>query len=246
MTFISAAGSRTGRGRRINQDAGYAGARLLAVADGDGEGGEIAAALVIDALRVCDTEMPTDALVTRLRDAVGQARERIRTLSGRHRELTGMGTAFTALVSSGDDLALADFGITQAHMLRESELFQITSDEGSLQVCVVEPDPQGMRPTGPVLNAGTDREPSIMVRKARPGDRYLLCCEALSFHSDVMDRYEVLMTEDDPAVAVSRLLGLVMANGHEEDVTCVVADVTDAPTLNPPMLVAAGASLPGT
>ncbi|GAA2086509.1 PP2C family protein-serine/threonine phosphatase [Actinomadura alba] len=244
MTFISAAGSHTGRGRRINQDAGYAGARLLAIADGEGVGGEIAAAFVIDALRACDTEMPPDALVPSVREAVEQARDRIRALCGRRRELAGMGTAFTALVCAGDRLALVDFGITQAYMLRDSELSQITMDEGP--PCVLGMDPRMVRPTGPLLNADTGNKPYIMSRDARPGDRYLLCCEALSFHSDVMQRYEVLLTEPDPAAAVSRLLDLARWNGHEEDITCVVADVTDAPVLGPPTLVAAGALLPGT
>jgi hypothetical protein len=122
-------------------------------------------------------------------------------------------------------------------MLRESELYQITHDDEPLCVLGMSgEDLRRMRPAGPVLDACTEREPSIMLRKARPGDRYLLCCEALAASSDVMARYEVLMTETDPAAAVSGMLGLAAGSRRQEDLTCVVADVTDAPASSPPML----------
>ncbi|HEX7162998.1 MAG TPA: MerR family transcriptional regulator [Trebonia sp.] len=54
-----AAASDIGRVRGQNQDAGYAGPRLIAVADGFGPGGDRASAAAVDALRQLETASPT-------------------------------------------------------------------------------------------------------------------------------------------------------------------------------------------
>ena len=68
-----AAASDIGRHRPANQDAAYASARLLAVADGMGGGGELASAAAIDALKPLETGLPAGDLLNALADAVAEA-----------------------------------------------------------------------------------------------------------------------------------------------------------------------------
>src|SRR5579863_3639885 len=68
-----AAGSDIGRHRPANQDAAYASARLLAVADGMGGGGDMASAAAIDALKPLEAGLPTGDLLNVLADAVAAA-----------------------------------------------------------------------------------------------------------------------------------------------------------------------------
>src|SRR3984957_21091132 len=67
--------SDIGRRREDNEDTAYAGARLLAIADGMGghAGGEVASAAVIEALRPLDTEVPAGELLNALDHAVRRA-----------------------------------------------------------------------------------------------------------------------------------------------------------------------------
>ena len=103
VTIAYAAGSDIGCNRENNEDSGYAGPWLIAVADGMGgyAGGEVASSTVIGVLRSFDAEVPADQLVETLGRAVTQAHDTLRGVIGQHPELDRMGTTLTAMLWNG-------------------------------------------------------------------------------------------------------------------------------------------------
>ena len=132
--------SDVGQLRENNEDAAYAGARLLAVADGLGghAGGEVASAAAIDALRPFDAELPAGDLLNALQHAVRQANDAMRHIAESDPSLRGLGTTLTAMLWSGSQLALVHIGDSRAYLLRDGELFQITHDHTLVQTLVDE------------------------------------------------------------------------------------------------------------
>src|SRR6478735_4383874 len=94
--------SHVGRVREGNEDSGYAGARLLVVADGMGghAAGEVASAAAISALTELDTINVTDPRAS-LREAVREADRRLQILVDDDSARAGMGTTLTALLWDG-------------------------------------------------------------------------------------------------------------------------------------------------
>jgi PPM family protein phosphatase len=161
-----AAASDTGRRRPVNQDAAYASARLLAVADGMGRAGDRASAAAIAALKPLETrppaapesavaarrvvQPPPDAagapaawagpgdLLNALAQAAEQASAAVRGIAGADPALDGSGTTLTALLWSGSQLALVHIGDTRAYLLRDGELFRITHDHTVVQSLIDE------------------------------------------------------------------------------------------------------------
>jgi protein phosphatase len=221
--------------RDDNEDAAYAGTRLLAVADGMGghAAGEVASAAVIEALRPLDTQVPDRELLNALDHAVRRANSALRDIVQANPALSGMGTTLTALLWSGSQLGLVHIGDSRAYLVRDGEVFQITQDhtivqslldEGKITAAEVASHPQRML----LLKAMTgdrDCEPDLQLRQTQSGDRYLLCSDGLHVvvAADAITR--VLLTVSDPDQAARDLVALAMDGGAPDNITCIVADV---------------------
>ncbi len=230
--------SDTGLQRGDNEDAAYAGARLLAVADGMGghAAGEVASAAVIEAVRPLDTEIPAGELLDALDHAVRRAGRALRSMAESDPSLQGMGTTLTALVWSGSQLGLVHIGDSRAYLARDGAVFQITHDhtmvqslldDGKITTAEISSHPQRFLLLR-ALQAGQEFEADLQLREARHGDRYLLCSDGLHDVADAAQIAAVLLGTSDPEQAAKDLVALAIAGGGPDNVTCIVADVVFA------------------
>ena len=229
--------SDIGLHRELNEDSAYAGARLLAVADGLGghAGGEVASAAAIDALRPLDAELPAGELLNALQHAVHQANESLQHIVETDPSLQGLGTTLTAMLWSGPRMALVHIGDSRAYLLRGHEFFQITHDHTLVQTLVDEgritPAEAASHPQRSLLLRAIDgkqSEPDLQLHDAAPGDRYLLCSDGLHDVLSTEQLQEVLSTVADPDDVVRQLIDLAIQGGGPDNITSVVADVVGA------------------
>ena len=145
-----AAASDIGRVRKRNQDAGYAGPRLVAVADGFGPAATgrasppstrcaplgfpraVAALGEVAGSGASGDAVPAD-LLNLLSDAVSAADASVRSITQTRPDLAGSGATLTAMLLSGSRLALVHIGDTRAYLFRDGGLFQITHDHSVTQ-----------------------------------------------------------------------------------------------------------------
>ncbi|MEC3914129.1 protein phosphatase 2C domain-containing protein [Nocardia sp. CDC160] len=237
MTLVLRYAARSDRGlvRANNEDSVYAGARLLALADGMGghAAGEVASQLMIAALAHLDDDEPGDDLLGKLNRAVHEGNAAIADQVEEEPELDGMGTTLTAILFAGRKLGLAHIGDSRAYMLREGQLTQITRDDTFVQSLVDEgritPEQAHTHPQRSLIMralTGNEIDPTLVVREARAGDRYLLCSDGLS---DVVSDETIANTlrEGTTDEAADRLIELALRSGGPDNVTVVVADVID-------------------
>lgn len=123
--------------RTSNQDAAFAGARLLAVADGFGEGGAGASVAAIGALEPAAWgaagESVAADLLNVLEDAADSAARAVRDAVSPCAAPEESGTTLTAMVWTGSRLGLVHIGDSRAYLLRGGELFRITHDHSLVQ-----------------------------------------------------------------------------------------------------------------
>ncbi len=237
MTLVLRYAARSDRGlvRANNEDSVYAGARLLALADGMGghAAGEVASQLVIAALAHLDDDEPGGDLLAMLDAAVREGNSAIAANVEADPELEGMGTTLTAILFAGNRLGLVHIGDSRGYLLRDGELTQITKDDTFVQTLVDEgritlEEAHSHPQRSLIMRAltGHEVEPTLIMREARVGDRYLLCSDGLS---DPVSQETILEALQIPDVAESadRLIELALRGGGPDNVTVVVADVVD-------------------
>ncbi|MFI5756022.1 PP2C family protein-serine/threonine phosphatase [Streptomyces sp. NPDC051569] len=238
LSLRFAAGSHKGMIREGNEDSGYAGPRLLAIADGMGgqAAGEVASSEVISALVQLDDDVPGSDLLTSLGTAVQRANDQLRSMVEEDPQLEGMGTTLTALLWTGQRLGLVHVGDSRAYLLRDGVLTQITQDHTWVQRLVDEgriteeeatTHPQRsllMR----ALGSGDHVEPDLSIREVRVGDRYLICSDGLSGVVSHQTMEETLASYQGPQESIQTLIQFALRGGGPDNITCIVADVLDA------------------
>ncbi len=196
-----AAASDAGLIRERNQDVGYAGPRLFAVADGFGPAGERVSATAVDALRRLESEpvlqgplvaagpaspaalgspaqspvvVPAD-LLNVLSDALSDASDSVRSIVESDPDLEGSGSTLTAMLLSGSRLALVHIGDTRAYLFRDGGLSQLTHDHSVAQSMIdagrLTPEEAMSHPQRSLLLRAVGASAAEMARSGRPEEQ---------------------------------------------------------------------------
>jgi protein phosphatase len=237
LSLRFAARSDVGLLRDLNEDAMYAGPRLLAIADGMGghAAGEVASRIAIESVAPLDDESPGSDLVGTLRDAVETASGYLQDMVAADSALDGMGTTLTALLFAGQRLGLVHVGDSRCYLMRDGMLSQITHDHTLVQHLVDEgritPEEASTHPQRSwitrSLTGHGELELDLSIREARIGDRYLLCSDGLSGPVSEDTIAEALRAAPDAQTACDQLVELALRAGGPDNVTAIVADVVD-------------------
>src|SRR2546423_3423427 len=236
LTLRYAARSDRGLIRDGNQDSVYAGPRLLAVADGMGgmAAGDVASNIVIAAMAPLDEDVPGNAMIDALRGAVDNANQQIRDTVEANPGMEGMGPPLPAMLFAGSKFGMVHIGDSRAYLLRDGEFGQVTKDDTYVQMLVDEGrislEEADSHPQRHLLFRaldGRDAEPEYSVRQATPGDRYLLCSDGLSSVVSAETIEATLREYANPDQCAERLIQLALRGGGPDNITVIVADVTD-------------------
>jgi serine/threonine protein phosphatase PrpC len=232
-----AARSDIGLLREGNEDSGYAGPRLLVLADGMGghAAGEVASSVAVAMLASLDDDSPGPDILDRLSSAVHEANNHLRDMVLGDPDLEGMGTTLTALLRAGSRFGLVHIGDSRCYLLRGDQLQQITKDHTFVQTLVddgrITAEEASHHPQRNVivraLDGREDVELDLSIREAKVGDRYLLCSDGLSDVLSEETLRDTLAGADSPDHAAEQLVELALRGGGPDNITAIVADVVD-------------------
>src|SRR5215471_4771833 len=235
MKLVVGAATDVGRVRTGNED-GYLvddAIGLVALADGMGghQGGEVASATALEALRAAVRAGRP------LRDAVLDANDAVYRKSLTDEALAGMGTTLTAgTMAAGNTLILAHVGDSRAYLLRDGALRRVTTDHSHVQELVDEGqltnDEAAVHPLRNIVTRALGLDPTVEVDvypvELHVDDRVVLCSDGLTdmVHEDAIEAE--LRREPDPTVCARKLVDRANAAGGVDNITVVVVAVTEA------------------
>lgn len=241
LRFRYAAHSHPGLVRSNNEDAGYAGAYLLLVADGVGgaAAGEIAAAstaYVTSTVSMISEDDPLAVLAQSVQFAHEHLRDGVRADPTRD----GMSTTLTAVLGNGERFALVHIGDSRGYLWRDGTLRRITKDHTLLQMMLdsgqLQSEDAASFPYRSVIARSVTHneppEPDLSLLDLEPGDRLLLASDGLT---DLV-RDELIcsaISNHDLDSGVGHLIDLALAAGGRDNITCVLGEVVEGALINP-------------
>lgn len=232
--------SDTGYVRSNNQDSGFAGTRIIAMADGMGghAGGDTASTIAIRTLAHFERgrrggRNDIAALTATLEKSILAAHDAIVGKAKKEKDLSGMGTTVDAVVMSHNHWILAHIGDSRAYLLRNGRLIRVSKDHSYVQHLVdtgriTEAEAKNHPQRSVVMRVlgdfDIDPHPDISVRTAHVGDRWLLCSDGLSSPLEDETIRAMLLDEPDREVCAQKLVNMALKAGSTDNVTAVIGD----------------------
>lgn len=242
LRFSAASASHVGRVRTNNEDSGFAGPYLIAVADGVGgaAAGEVASASTTYVTSAMSMISRTADPLSVLGAAVHRSHEHLRDGVLAEPSRDGMATTLTAVLSDGERFGLAHIGDSRGYLARDGSLIAITHDHTLVQTLVDEGQITAREvrehPYRSVVLRSIDGqhspEPDLVWLDLREGDRLLLCSDGLT---DMVPEEEIQVLLSAPSVgtAVSQLVEAALEAGGRDNITCIASDVVTSDLLCP-------------
>jgi protein phosphatase len=219
---------------------------LLVVADGLGGqvSGQVASATAIRAVLEFAGELsswvmgPLGGLREDLEERVGLYCEAInREMQAQveaNPSLAGMATTLTSAYVFGNDAAVVNVGDSRSYLIRNEELRQITSDHTLAQQLRDHGLPAKVTHayrnvlTRCFDTSGKPANFDLYHIKLQPGDRLLLCSDGLTDMVSDAELLQIIRVADTTADACRMLAATALRNGGKDNVTLVLAHVTDS------------------
>jgi serine/threonine protein phosphatase PrpC len=251
--FETSARSAIGLIRQGNEDSGFVSPQLIAVADGMGghAAGEVASRIAVQVLHslvptLVSTEIDQDSVEDLLMHSLHSIDSEISVVTDEEIEKRGMGTTLTALLIRDKYISLLHVGDSRCYRLRGNTLEQLSNDhtviqelldQGAISQAEAAEHPQRSMLTQALRGDG-DVTPVLQMYEVKKGDRYLLCSDGLS---GVLTEKEIKvgLKKSDKADAVKFLIDATYVNGAPDNVTVLIADISDSSTTPTSLLGAA-------
>ena len=250
--FETSARSAIGLVRQGNEDSAFASAQLIAVADGMGghAAGEVASRIAVQVLQklaptLSAEDIDEDSVEDLLMHSLHNIDAEIAAVTDEDVEKRGMGTTLTALLIRDTRIALLHVGDSRCYRLRGNTLEQLSTDhtviqelldQGAISEAEAAEHPQRSMLTQALRGDG-DVTPVLQMYEIKKGDRYLLCSDGLS--GVLTDKeIKVGLKKSDKDEAVKFLNDATYINGAPDNVTILIADISDKST-TPSLLLGA-------
>jgi serine/threonine protein phosphatase PrpC len=213
--------------------------------------GEVASRIAVEVLQslvptLVSTDIDEDSVTDLLMHSLHSIDSEISLVTNEEIEKRGMGTTLTALLIRDKYISLLHVGDSRCYRLRGNTLEQLSNDhtviqelldQGAISQTEAVEHPQRSMLTQALRGDG-DVTPVLQMYEIKKGDRYLLCSDGLS---GVLTDKEIKMglKKSDKDEAVKFLVDATYINGAPDNVTVLIADISDDAKTTPSLIGAA-------
>jgi len=232
LKFKSVGRSDLGLTRDNNEDSGFIGKNFLLVADGMGghAAGELASSTAVSVIANFDKNFQKFTP----QDIVNKVSEKIKTSIQKDISRNGMGTTLSTVYLTEGKLNFIHVGDSRIYLIKNKELNLISKDQTYIQNLIdnneITLQESKNHPQRSLLlqaiDGSSDLIPEIKSLEVSVGDKILLCSDGLT---NVVNDSEILniINSFEAVGAVSALIEKALEHGGPDNITVIIAEITD-------------------
>ena len=236
MPFECVSRTHVGLKRKINEDSLFAAPErgLWVVADGMGghEAGEVASAMVVDALKALPEGGDLDGLASQAVDAVREVNGRLIQLARTNGGGKTIGTTVVGLAILDGSYRCFWMGDSRAYLMRDGEISRISHDHSLVQNLIdagmLNPEDAESHENANLITRAVgvneNCEVDVVNGDVRPGDQFVLASDGLTRLVADEEIAAELGRESLPDAA-DKLIDTVLARGAPDNVSLIIARV---------------------
>ncbi len=205
---------------------------LWAVADGAGghEAGEVASAMIADALGSIPAGLSAAELLAQVRLRITATHSALRAAAARRGPHATIASTLVVLLARGGHFACLWAGDSRIYLLRDGALRQLTRDHSLVQELVdsgmLRPEEAEGHPRANVITraiGAEDAPPELdkISDRALPGDRFLLCSDGLNKTLSDAELAGLLAADSTPAAG---LIAAALQRRATDNVTAIAVE----------------------
>ncbi len=233
MGFASTSRTHVGHRRKLNEDAllDNLDRRIWAVADGMGghQAGEVASAMVVEALAALPDDMSIEHLLGRAVGTLEDVNQTLVELARSHYDDRTVGSTVVGLLANETQYACFWAGDSRAYRLRDGILTQLSRDHSLVQELVdagmLEADEAEGHPNSNVVTRAVGAASRLMVETVtgtlQKDDVFLLASDGLTRLLSDTELFAEL-TVNTMETAADRLIDIALDRGAPDNVTLVI------------------------
>jgi len=232
LKFKSVGRSDLGLTRENNEDSGFIGNNFLLVADGMGghAAGELASSTAVSVVANFDKNF--EKILPQ--DIINSISNKIKNSIQKDVSRNGMGTTLSTVYLKDNKLNLIHVGDSRIYLIKDKKLNLISKDQTYIQNLIdnkeiTEQEAKSHPQRSLLLQAidgSSDLVPEVKNLEVSVGDKVLLCSDGLT---NVVSDTEILniINSFDTVGAVSALIEKALEHGGPDNITVIVAEITD-------------------
>jgi len=225
-----------GKARKHNEDAmldrGEIG--LWVVADGMGghAKGDVASQMIVESMKKVHEGVKLESYIDDIEERLINVNQKLVAKARESEKKTTIGSTVVLMLAYEKYCVYAWAGDSRLYRLRNNELRQMTTDHSQVEVYVeqgiISREEAAVHPHGNMITRAVGAAEVLHVdmdiQEMQSGDRYLLCSDGLTKHTNDLE-FEKMLRTGTPEICCKEMIDLTLERGAGDNVTAIIIDV---------------------
>jgi serine/threonine protein phosphatase PrpC len=228
--------SDVGKARKHNEDSMLDRSEigLWVVADGMGghAKGDVASQMIVEAMKKVHEGVKLESCIDDIEDRLIKVNQALVNKARESEKKTTIGSTVVLMLTYEKYCVYAWAGDSRLYRLRNKELRQMTTDHSQVEVYVeqglISREEAAVHPHGNMITRAVGAAENLYldmdIQEMQSGDRYLLCSDGLTKHTNDLEFQEMLQT-GTPEECCKKMIDLTLERGAGDNVTLIIIDV---------------------